>query len=192
MKDDKHYSLTKSWIKRVGRADKFNVEIATVCSDHFNDDDFENYLFFSELSGDELRGKNITLKENSVPNTNRSTGERMENSTSTSTSTRKKPTARFSFKTVPYHIDSLIRENEATVGLYLTMVEEPDVKANTMVQEEGPYVKQELFKDESDLKQEIIVNSGVFCPTCHEHLSYDTYLNQHLNKCHSDTVLNGK
>ena len=42
------------------------------------------------------------------------------------------------------------------------------------------------------IKEEIIVNSGVFCPTCHKHLSYDTYLNQHLNKCHSDTVLNGE
>ena len=144
MKDDKPFSLTKSWIKRVWRADKFNVETATVWSDHFNDDDFKNYLFFSAQSGDELRERRITLKKNSVQNTNRSTGESMENShqgSIPSTSARKKPTARFIFNAVPYHIDSLIRENEVTVGLYLTMVEEPDVKENTMVQEEGPCVR---------------------------------------------------
>ena len=69
--------MQKKWIPRTNRiAAHIRPETMYVCSEHFEDDDFtyRSLLQADMLSDELLKGHNIALKSDAVPNTDRCTG----------------------------------------------------------------------------------------------------------------------
>lgn len=60
----KDKSLRKLWITRCFRKNKFNSETSRVCSNHFQDSDYENLMEFN------LMGTRLRLKKDAVPSKN--------------------------------------------------------------------------------------------------------------------------
>ena len=71
--------LAKKWVDRIGRMPRdINTDKMVVCSDHFEEEDFNFRQYQHSLQlynkNESLKGTNITLKDDAIPNTDRSSG----------------------------------------------------------------------------------------------------------------------
>ena len=68
----KDSALAKKWNVRMGRRPEDVTAAMTVCSDHFNDSDYKDYLRTQLMF---YKGMKIILNANAVPNTDPDTNE---------------------------------------------------------------------------------------------------------------------
>lgn len=61
----KDNTLRKIWIKQCYRRDIFNVETSRVCSEHFEESDFDNLMEFKLMGS-----RRLILKKDAVPKLN--------------------------------------------------------------------------------------------------------------------------
>ena len=97
----KEKAMQKKWIARVfRRRQDINPQSMYVCSDHFEDDDFDFHsLQKAELfSQERLKGLKVLLKKDAVPNTDRSTG----------IARKGRPPAKKALKRPTSHLDSIL------------------------------------------------------------------------------------
>ena len=126
---EKKKNLFSQWRLRLRRRPEDVKPTTRVCSDHFADDDFipRSFAFAQQSDSETLKQKHVKLKDDAVPNTDRSTGkmrihlqaQSVENVASSST----KPVRKRVRRDIAY-IDQLIRENEALVGSVATHEED--------------------------------------------------------------------
>ena len=114
----KDSALARRWVSRIDRRPQdVNVDTMVVCSEHFQDEDFKFSQYQNSVErfqrGESLKGINITLKEDSIPNTDRSTGlKRLR-----AFQDEGQPSERRRRRNVGLsRIDDLIAENELILG----------------------------------------------------------------------------
>ena len=118
---EKKKNLFSQWRVRLRRRLEDVKRTTRVCSDHFADDDFDPSLFSAAklYDSETLKKKHIKLKDDAVPNTDRTTGEMRLHLQAQSVENGAKRVRKRVRRDVAY-IDQLIRENEALVGYIAT------------------------------------------------------------------------
>ena len=105
----KDSAIAKKWKVRMGRRPQDVTATMAVCSDHFNNSDYKDYLRAQLMSH---KSRHIILNNDAVPNTDPGTGEMRSQDNSPCVTGRSKKRVRRDATSV----DSFIAEQEAILG----------------------------------------------------------------------------
>ena len=195
--DGKPSAMTHKWITRILRSDKFSLGSAMVCSDHFEDNDFLNYQKFDGHSPDQLKGKHISLKPDSIPNSDRATGERIKLSSGAGPS-RHAPRVRL--QPVTNFLSTIDDLNVPTSSLYDLQVQpsafEPPPSPLPSIPPPSDGVTADAFTDNpgpelapSQVKSCAVQTSVMACPSCSSRMISDQVANNSVTSEQLDILL---
>ena len=117
---EKKKNLFSQWRLRLRRRPEDVERTTRVCSDHFADDDDFDPSSYAKSNSEMLNKKQIKLKDDVVPNTDRTTGEMRLHLQAQSVENGAKPVRKRVRRDVAY-IYQLICENEALSALSVHM-----------------------------------------------------------------------
>ena len=120
----KDSALAKKWNVRMGRRPEDVTAAMTVCSDHFNDSNYKDYLRTQLMF---YKGMKIILNANAVPNTDPDTNEMRLQANSPWVTGRSRKRVRRDAASV----DAFIAEQEAILGIGQASAS-PDVVDNQL------------------------------------------------------------